>query len=72
MRRGEQVGWEFTGRGSYERGKIFLGYAHQDEPKVRQILEALRDCGFPVFVDSDMPREWNGKKCSKLNLLCER
>ena len=40
--------------------EIFLSYAHQDEPKVRQILEALRDCGFPVFVDSDMPAgvEW--------------
>jgi hypothetical protein len=35
--------------------EVFLSYAHEDEPKVRQILDALRARGFPVFVDSDMP-----------------
>src|ERR1044072_6509590 len=48
--------------------EIFLSYAHQDEPKVRQILEALRDCGFPVFVDSDMPPGVEWEKVSEAEL----
>ena len=37
-----------------DEAEVFLSYAHDDEPKVRQILDALRVRGFPVFIDSGM------------------
>jgi len=37
-----------------DEAEVFLSYAHEDELKVRQILDALRVRGFPVFIDSGM------------------
>ena len=33
---------------------VFLSYAREDESQVEQILFALRQRGFPVFIDRDM------------------
>ena len=51
--------------------EIFLSYAHEDKDKVETILHALRERGFPVFIDQDMASgaEWEKVLEAKLQAV---
>ena len=48
--------------------EIFLSYAREDESEVERILHALRERGFRVFFDQDMPSgvDWESVLEAKL------